>query len=852
MARTSRVHVLAACVLVNLLADLGACGPAREEEKAAEGHEVRMAVPRSAFLDRLHASMRPDSMPLQTKHPDANHKRWKGSQKKENLVLGEQNPDPGEIRKEEEIMRELAHLRAILANQVEEDRSKMRSGFGVPLPLPEMKEAYTRRSFLNLVPLYLPDAQRANTECRRDLLALYRSLNDLEELVKNGTLWPLQLVDSWGKFADGMLVGNLKLMGFFGECVRISVTQDDADFRGQYCFLSYGAAKNSSNTTEEWKDLRTPMLSSMLHPSLLTAYATCMPSTCTREELRDTVNEALAPAGYELNAVECQVENPPSAFSADEVFGIVFFSALAAVLVIATFLDVWSQCFQQQGLRTGPVKYLLVFSVSRNLQKLFHLDISKNPGVISCLHGIRFLSICWVVLGHQYAYSIYLASNPTELPELVKPAAFQMIANGDLSVDTFFLMSGTLVCLSVLKQMSQTGKFNAALYYLHRIIRLLPPIAMTDAFLATVSGLLVTGPLAGLYRSFYLKGCRHSWWMDVTFISNLLFPYLADMGKTNEAATCLPHCWYTGVDTQLYILMPLVLLPLYYRKKQGRLWMAFWTAASLAVPTVLIGAYDLWPASMLSLDTEASIQYNYKVYLMPWCRASPYLVGLWTGYILHTAKNSPEYMKLTASQVWAGWAAATGVALAVVFGIARYNDPSPGTPQMSLAEAVLYGGLHRAAWAAAVAWVVVACHWGYGGPVDWFLSHPCWQPLSRLTYCIYLTSLPIQFALQYSLVRPHYYTNLAKIQETCGVLFIVILVSVALTLVSESPVLGLEKLLLRPPAPTRYETPILKPDELPSASSTDTEECSANVQSEDGPQCEQVPGNADSEISELK
>ncbi|ROT80818.1 hypothetical protein C7M84_000436 [Penaeus vannamei] len=183
-------------------------------------------------------------------------------------------------------MRELAHLRAILASQVEEDRSKMRSGFGVPLPLPEMKEAYTRRSFLNLVPLYLPDAQRANTECRRDLLALYRSLNDLEELVKNGTLWPLQLVDSWGKFADGMLVGNLKLMGFFGECVRISVTQDDADFRGQYCFLSYGAAKNSSNTTEEWKDLRTPMLSSMLHPSLLTAYATCMPSTCTREELR--------------------------------------------------------------------------------------------------------------------------------------------------------------------------------------------------------------------------------------------------------------------------------------------------------------------------------------------------------------------------------------------------------------------------------------------------------------------------------------------------------------------------------------------------------------------------------------
>ncbi|XP_063604151.1 nose resistant to fluoxetine protein 6-like isoform X2 [Penaeus indicus] len=839
MASTSRVPVMAVCLLLQILASLAACDSGRSEEKVG-GREVMMAVPRSALLDRLHLSTRPNSKPLQTKHPDANHRRRKGFQE-ENLVLEERNSDPAKIHREEDVVQELANLQAILANQVEEDR-----GFDVPLPLPEMKEKYTRRSFLNLVPLYLPDAQRANAECRRDLLALYRSLIVLEELVKNGTMWPLQMVDSWGKFADGMLVGNLNLMGFFRECVRISVTQDDADFRGQYCFLSYGASKNTSNVTDERQDLRTPMLSTMMHPSLPTTYATCMPSTCTRDELRDTVNEALAPAGYELTLVQCQVEHPQRAFSADEIFGIVFFSVLAAVLVIATFLDVWSECFQQQTLRKGPAKYLLVFSVSHNLQKLFHLDTSKNPGVISCLHGIRFLSICWVVLGHQYAYSVYLASNPLELPELAKPAAFQIIANGDLSVDTFFLMSGTLVCLSVLKQMSQAGKFNAALYYLHRITRLLPPIAMADAFLATVSGLLVTGPLAELYRSFYLKGCRHSWWMDVTFISNLLFPHLADMGKTNEGATCLPQCWYTGVDTQLYILMPLVLLPLYYRKKQGRLWLAFWTAASLAVPGAIVGAYDLWPASMLSSDTEASLQYNYKVYLTPWCRASPYLVGLWTGYILHTAKNSPEYRKLTASQVWAGWAAAIGVALAVVFGIARYNDPSPGTPQMTLAEAVLYGALHRAAWAAAVAWVIVACHWGYGGPVDWFLSHPCWQPLSRLTYCIYLTSLPIQFALQYSTMRPHYYTNLAKIQETCGVLFIVILVSVALTLVSEAPILGLEKLLLRPSAPkSQHETPAtIMPDELSSVSSANTEECSACAQSEDSPRCDQVPGNS--------
>lgn len=67
--------------------------------------------------------------------------------------------------------------------------------------------------------------------------------------------------------------------------------------------------------------------------------------------------------------------------------------------------------------------------------------------------------------------------------------------------------------------------------------RLLPPIAVVVALLATVSGLLVGGPVSQGYHTYYLKGCRHSWWMDVSFVSNLVYPYLDQMaGKGNEAA----------------------------------------------------------------------------------------------------------------------------------------------------------------------------------------------------------------------------------------------------------------------------------------------------------------------------
>lgn len=49
----------------------------------------------------------------------------------------------------------------------------------------------------------------------------------------------------------------------------------------------------------------------------------------------------------------------------------------------------------------GPAHLLLIaFSVKTNSEKL--LSISKNPDMLPCLHGIRFISMMWVLLGHKY------------------------------------------------------------------------------------------------------------------------------------------------------------------------------------------------------------------------------------------------------------------------------------------------------------------------------------------------------------------------------------------------------------------------------------------------------------------
>jgi hypothetical protein len=45
----------------------------------------------------------------------------------------------------------------------------------------------------------------------------------------------------------------------------------------------------------------------------------------------------------------------------------------------------------------------LSFSAYTNIIKIFKIE--KNEGQLECLHGIRFFSMAWVVLGHTYAFS---------------------------------------------------------------------------------------------------------------------------------------------------------------------------------------------------------------------------------------------------------------------------------------------------------------------------------------------------------------------------------------------------------------------------------------------------------------
>uniref|UniRef100_A0A1I8F602 Acyl_transf_3 domain-containing protein n=1 Tax=Macrostomum lignano TaxID=282301 RepID=A0A1I8F602_9PLAT len=90
-----------------------------------------------------------------------------------------------------------------------------------------------------------------------------------------------------------------------------------------------------------------------------------------------------------------------------------------------------------------PLRLLLCFSVLTNARKI--ADVSHSEGTLTCVHGLRFLSMSWVILGHTYYFAFGSLNNMGQLyAGWQNDWTFQVIANATVSVDSFFVLSGLL------------------------------------------------------------------------------------------------------------------------------------------------------------------------------------------------------------------------------------------------------------------------------------------------------------------------------------------------------------------------------------------------------------------------
>ncbi|XP_078581951.1 nose resistant to fluoxetine protein 6-like [Branchiostoma floridae x Branchiostoma japonicum] len=666
----------------------------------------------------------------------------------------------------------------------------------------QQKLVNTIRDFstVNWTDISIPAQPTGNIsqQCQRDV-AQYNA--DLSQ----GKMYALQMLDAGGKPPSGILGGNLVWAGSYSQCVNITTKGYNITFDGKFYMATL-----------------VPVVGGGIAGVTKLTIGVCVPSSCNQHDVNQTLDGSI----YWRFFVQQGILQVTSAYSQEylpiqnvTIAAICICSVLLLLIAMGTIYDViihqprlmaikrQKESEAQESDVTANLpdertllvnrlprkethateegmtgRILLCFSLYTNIGKV--LSTKQAPGSIRCLHGIRFISMTWVILGHTYSFAephvvwgtCALSDNPLRFSEARQTFTIQAIANSFVAVDSFFFLSGLLMSYLLIKQMEKNREKGKSvpygMVYFHRYWRLTPTYMFVLMLWMWVLPFMFSGPSWPQAPDGLARNCGDNWWTNLLYVNNIV----------NFDRECMSWTWYLANDMQFFVIgVPLVYI-LYRWQILGIVMQLVLLLASFITTAVISWQYD-----MKAPDGDF-----FKYYIKPYCRIGPYLVGVSVGWLL--TKIKPKQTKSTTMSLLMtiGWCVAAAAAMTVLYSTyGQYH----GTTLQTEGENVLYLTVHRTVWALALGWVVVACYHGYGGVVDIILSWDAWVPLSRLTYCAYLIHILLLTAVYLTLEVPIHYTTFTMIYFFLGNVTLSYGLAFLVSVAVEVPLQGVEKVI---------------------------------------------------------
>jgi Acyltransferase family len=243
-----------------------------------------------------------------------------------------------------------------------------------------------------------------------------------------------------------------------------------------------------------------------------------MPSTCSPEVVRKFVQSLLSESDYKV-ALDYDQNNFCKSSKIDEEYStsLVVFSCAMIILLIcgasSTIYDILTRDSEEEKRN----KWFLTFSIYTNGSNLFNINKEQPPDTIKCLNGIRVLSAISIVFLHTHYHRVmFPVENSNKITEFNLSDYGRLIKGLNISVDTFFVLSGLLVTRSLLKDLD-SGKFNLWRLYFQRYMRLTPSLAFVLlAAINTGEYFVQNAPYA--FYSDLVKSCKNRWWTTLLHI----------------------------------------------------------------------------------------------------------------------------------------------------------------------------------------------------------------------------------------------------------------------------------------------------------------------------------------------
>ncbi|XP_031623576.1 nose resistant to fluoxetine protein 6-like [Contarinia nasturtii] len=612
-----------------------------------------------------------------------------------------------------------------------------------------------------------------------------KCLNELKA-IQNGLIsreqWALEIVDSWGKIPSGVFSGNTHDFGSFSQCLKIR--HNDKVYETQYCLgrLFYDVEEKIASKLYRYP-INNVIFPDMVHvndlPSLdprrpFITFGACMPAACSFEMFEQIVNDLIPnhPNNFsiELPNDVCQTANNDPDLTTKEKTTLGLLMVIFGLVLLSTGYDILCSIYNRK-----KSQVLLAFSFYTNGKKLFSLNEENTSETIQCLHGIRVLSTQWVVLCHTYAlYLVMPIQNRVVHDAFLSKYSNMMIVSGFVAVDTFFVLSGLLVSIGILKHLEKKGRLNVLQLYVHRYLRLTPLLAISLLISVSLYRFGEIGPLWTAMIEMNKKQCENYWWSTLLYVQNYV----------NPEELCFGHSWYLSVDMQLFLISPAIVYLIYRFKLK----------ALIPLTLLLLGCiYSTLDVHIKhNLTTIFAFEGNKfeMAYIPTHIRISSWLIGVFTGYLHFETRNRkiqiPKMINIC------GWALSLVAMILVIF----INHPlQQQDNKFSPLIYGLYDAFSRIVWSIALCYIIFACVHGSGSIVNRFLSHPLWQPLSRMSYSIYLLHFVVIGNVMGTQRTPPYFTETAAFNTFIVNYVMTIFVSIIGTLTFESPIIVFEKIL---------------------------------------------------------
>ncbi|XP_033229469.1 O-acyltransferase like protein-like [Belonocnema kinseyi] len=568
--------------------------------------------------------------------------------------------------------------------------------------------------------------------------------------LRKGEKWALKMLDSSSKIPSGILTGNIIDLGMFDECMSVQAAKRNIEIRGRHCMYSITLANHNS--------------SDLIQPT----FSICVPSACNSYDVETFLNktihniERVKDLGITDITATCSTVGPQS-WSNGTIISVAILSILVIVLKICTFLDILQRT---KLLQSAVANNFTEFSLFKSASKILNMNVSSNS--LSALHGIRSLSMCWIVLGHQYVLSnFYVNVNMIDMADWIKSWNSLYVFMAVFAVDTFFMISGLLVTYLFLKEMSAGKKFNIFAFYFHRYIRLTLPMLVLVVFAIFIIPLMGSGPRWETLGSiFFGEKCMKKWWSFLLYTNN-----------------------YVKSDNPFFLISPIILYPLI---KKPKLALAIWSvlfASQLVVPAAIIAVNKYTSNIEIGHTLDKTIPMFTHLYAVAYARGGSWLVGVLFGYIIATKR-----LDLNKTTIYIGWICCLVSLTFCTFGMRSFQQKDY---VYNIVWESVYGSLARPLWAASIAWIVLVCVHGYGGPINTFLSLPIFIPFGKVSYCVYLVHIVIQGMLAFASRTPHYFTDFNVFNLFLASFALSVVIAFFCSLFFEAPILTLEKIILR-------------------------------------------------------